>query len=127
MRMLLLHSDFIEYKTTKKTKIAEEIDKNSGRAEEVLVVFTAVEPGDSDKIAQIADSIKEVQEWTKADKLFFYPYAHLSDQLSKPAEAIEVLDKLAETFGAERAPFGWYKRFTISVKGHPMAEFSRRI
>lgn len=127
MRMLLLHSDFIEYETTRKTKIAEETDKKSGRFEEVLVVFTAVEPGDSEKLDKAEAAVREVLGWTKAERVFFYPYAHLSENLSSPAEAVKVLDELCKRFSASRAPFGWYKKFVISVKGHPMAEFSRRI
>jgi len=27
----------------------------------------------------------------------------------------------------KRSPFGWYKAFTISCKGHPLSELSREI
>ena len=45
MRLLLIHSDYIKYKTKSKTKIAEEItdEKKEGEFKNSLVVFTAVE------------------------------------------------------------------------------------
>ena len=48
MRILLIHSDYIKYKTKSKTKIAEEItnEKKEGEFKNSLVVFTAVEKKD---------------------------------------------------------------------------------
>ncbi|OYV10498.1 MAG: threonyl-tRNA synthetase [Methanosaeta sp. NSP1] len=55
----------------------------------------------------------------------------MSAQLSTPATAVKILKGLAETLSADyevmRAPFGWYKAFTISCKGHPLSELSRSI
>ena len=50
MRLLLIHSDYIEYEAKKKTKIAEEVAVLEDRHEEALVVFTAVESADQDDI-----------------------------------------------------------------------------
>ena len=48
MRILLIHSDYLKYKTKSKTRIAEEIEenKNEGMYENALVAFTAVEKED---------------------------------------------------------------------------------
>ena len=48
MRILLIHSDYLKYKTKSKTRIAEKIDdyKKEGIYENALVVFTAVEKED---------------------------------------------------------------------------------
>jgi len=45
MRILLIHSDYLKYKTKSKTRIAEKIEdeKKKGEFEDSLVVFTAVE------------------------------------------------------------------------------------
>jgi hypothetical protein len=32
-----------------------------------------------------------------------------------------------KNFNVKRAPFGWYKSFKISCKGHPLSELSREI
>ena len=44
-------------------------------------------------------------------------------QVLKDAE--EALD--AEGLNVKRVPFGWYKAFEISCKGHPLSELSRTI
>jgi threonyl-tRNA synthetase len=45
MQLLLIHSDYIEYETKKQTPVAEKIEESlkSGRLEEALTAFTAVE------------------------------------------------------------------------------------
>ena len=34
---------------------------------------------------------------------------------------------LSGKYEVKRAPFGWYKAFTVSCKGHPLSELSRSI
>jgi threonyl-tRNA synthetase len=63
----------------------------------------------------------------KVNRILIYPYAHLSNTLAKPVEAlkvIKVMEKSAKELGFEtyRTPFGWNKKFSISIKGHPLAE-----
>jgi len=138
MQILLIHSDFIEYETKKSTPVAEKIDDDlkKGRMEEVLTVFVAVEKSDEDQIENAAVKtvveIKKVTEQVKTNRVMLYPYAHLSSSLSSPKAAIEALKKIEEllkeaSFEVKRAPFGWYKSFTIKCKGHPLSELSRTI
>jgi threonyl-tRNA synthetase len=135
--LLLIHSDFIEFEAKRPTKMAEEIDDQAkkGRLEEALCAFIAVEKFDEDDpdavVAESARQIADVASQVKADRIMIYPYAHLSAQLSTPATAVKILKGLAESLSADyevmRAPFGWYKAFTISCKGHPLSELSRSI
>jgi len=135
--LLLIHSDFIEFEAKRPTKMAEEIDDQAkkGRLEEALCAFIAVEKFDEDDpdavVAESAKQIADVAGQVKADRIMIYPYAHLSAQLSTPATAVKILKGLAESLSADyevmRAPFGWYKAFTISCKGHPLSELSRSI
>jgi threonyl-tRNA synthetase len=115
----------------KEIAMAEEAEKKENRLEEVVVLFTAVEEGDNAAVAQKAiDEVKAFLEKLKVKRILIYPYAHLSSNLAKPAEAIQVV-KVMEAYAKEqgietyRAPFGWNKQFTISIKGHPLAEQSR--
>jgi len=134
MRILQLHSDFIEYKPVQKEiTIAEDAEKKPVRLEEIIVLFTAVEEGDEKSTAQQAlDEVCSFLAKLKVNRILIYPYAHLSSNLAKPAEALKIVKamevfargKNIETF---RAPFGWNKQFTISIKGHPLAEQSRQI
>ncbi|UXD22509.1 hypothetical protein IPA_05655 [Ignicoccus pacificus DSM 13166] len=133
MRVLLIHADKFSYEAVKKAiKSAESLDEvpKKGEAENALVLFVTVEPGDKEVVA---DAVKEISEHAKrigVKRIVVYPYAHLSSNLAKPWEALEVLRTMAKMFsdmGFEvlRAPFGWYKRFELSCKGHPLAELSK--
>jgi threonyl-tRNA synthetase len=134
LRILQLHSNYIEYKPIQKEiEMAEEAEKRERRVEEVVVLFTAVEEGDNEAAAKKA--VKEIKGFLgklKANKILIYPYAHLSSNLAKPPIALNVIkamEKHAREDGIEthRAPFGWNKQFTISIKGHPLAEQSKVI
>src|SRR5919109_147862 len=135
MRLLQLHSDFIEYEPIEKEiRDAEEIMlKSRVRLEDLVVAFVAVENGDDESVAKAAvDDIKKYLDTVKSSRLLVYPYAHLSSNLAPPAVAIDVI-KSVESFAREsinqvyRAPFGWTKSFNIKVKGHPLAENSKQI
>ena len=137
MQLLLIHSDFIEFEAKRPTKMAEEIEDSAkiGRLEEALCAFIAVEKFDEDDpaavIAEGAKQISDVAGQVHAARIMLYPYAHLSPNLSTPATAIKILKGMAETLSGNyevmRAPFGWYKAFTLSCKGHPLSELSRSI
>jgi len=136
---MMIHADWFAFKVTDKTSVssmAGEItsDMKDGRVEEVLVAFIAVESGDekgsSGVSTQAAEQIKATAEKIAADRVMVYPYAHLSSDLSKPRIATAVLDKVTELLRADqslevfRAPFGYYKSYEISCKGHPLSELS---
>ncbi|MCS7115823.1 MAG: threonine--tRNA ligase [Nitrososphaerota archaeon] len=134
MRILQLHSNFIEYKPVQKEiAMAEETEEEARRLEEVVVLFTAVEEDDDEATARKAiDEVHAFLEKLKANRVLIYPYAHLSSNLAAPSEALRVIramEAYAKEKGLEvyRAPFGWNKQFTISIKGHPLAEQSRVI
>ena len=135
MRLLQLHSDFIEYEPiAKEIRDAEDIEsKSKVRLEDLVVAFVAVENGDDETVAEAAAAeIKKYLDTVKAGRLLVYPYAHLSSDLAPPlvaagiVKAVELAAKkyLAETY---RAPFGWTKSFQIKVKGHPLAENAKEI
>src|SRR5919107_1939279 len=135
MRLLQLHSDFIEYEPIEKEiRDAEEIAlKSKIRLEDLVVAFVAVENRDDESVAKMAvDEIKKYLDTVKSSRLLVYPYAHLSSDLAPPTLAIDMI-KSVESFAKEsikqvfRAPFGWTKSFNIKVKGHPLAENSREI
>src|SRR5208337_2529023 len=93
MRILQLHSDFIAYKPVKKEVAnAEEAEKKEVRLEEVVVLFTAVEEADDSTTPQRAiDEIQTFLSKQKINRILIYPYAHLSSDLAKPAEALRTV------------------------------------
>lgn len=131
MKILTIHSDFIEFQPlTKAIKTAEAVAEEKRRIEDCLVVFTSVE--DSDTKGVIEDTkteIAAVADQVKAKRIVIYPFVHLSSKPAKPAAALEFLKELEHIEGYEvtRAPFGWYKSFNVKCKGHPLSELSREI
>jgi threonyl-tRNA synthetase len=132
MRILQLHSNFIVFKPIEKEiSIAEEAAKEESRVEDVVVLFTAIEEGDNSSMAQKAiDDVRAFLGKLKVNRILIYPFAHLSSNLSQPSQALSIIKDMeayAKTKGIEtfRAPFGWNKQFTISIKGHPLAEQAR--
>src|SRR5918999_3882494 len=135
MRLLQLHSDFVEYEPiSKEISDAEEtVPRARKRLEEVVVVFVAIESRDDNTVAE--DAISEVRSFlqnVKCQRLLIYPYAHLSSDLARPTPALVVLRELERTAKESikevyRAPFGWTKSFNIQTKGHPLAESAKTI
>lgn len=132
MRILQMHADWIEYEPIQKEiSEAEEVEKKKYRLEKVLVLFVSAEIGDNSEVAHKAiDEEKEFLKNIKVNKILIYPFAHLSNSLAKPKEALEVIKEM-ENYARKlklevyRAPFGWNKGLAIKVKAHPLAEQSK--
>jgi threonyl-tRNA synthetase len=141
MRLLLIHADNFSYGLTGKTPMAEKINTDaheSNSFNEALVVFSTIESLDAEKPDEIIHSafleIKKLYDELKPQAIIVYPYAHLSNDLGRPSDAVKILDELKNKLEnelsdvrIERAPFGWYKSFSIACKGHPLSESSRHI
>ncbi|MEA3137376.1 MAG: threonyl-tRNA synthetase, partial [Thermoplasmata archaeon] len=138
MKLLLVHSDFIEYQATKKAlKSAADLAEAdmAGRMEECLCVFVSVEKADEagldNVVAKAAAEVVKVADQVKTKRVMIYPYAHLSNSLAAPPVAMQALPALKAALPADyevkQSPFGWYKAFSISCKGHPLSELSRHV
>ncbi len=139
MQLLFIHSDYIEYEAKSKTRVAEEIEEAAGRkerVEEALVVFIAVESEDEKNVRYVVEKAAEeaisIFKQVDAERIVLYPYAHLSSELASPETSTEILrgleaDLRSRDVEVTRAPFGWYKSFTLRCKGHPLSELSRKI
>jgi threonyl-tRNA synthetase len=138
LQLLFIHSDYIEYEAKEKTRVAEPISgaRKKERVEEALVVFTAVESEDEQEeryvIEQASEEAISVLKKVGAERIVLYPYAHLSSALASPEKSMAILSGMEQELHsrgveATRAPFGWYKSFTLRCKGHPLSELSRKI
>ncbi|HIH73622.1 MAG TPA: threonine--tRNA ligase, partial [Thermococcaceae archaeon] len=85
MRMLLIHSDYLEYEVKDKAlKKPEEIseEQKKGRLEEVLAAFISVEKVDEQNPEEVVEkAVKEIEDvasQVKTKNIFVYPFAHLS-------------------------------------------------
>ena len=61
-----------------------------------------------------------------------FPFVHLSDKISDSDVAMKVMGEIHEKleslgYSVDKAPFGWEKVFSLTSKGHPLAESSMTI
>ncbi|MDG6903100.1 MAG: threonine--tRNA ligase [Nitrososphaerota archaeon] len=132
MKILQMHADFIEYTPVKKeVKNAEDIVPSTVKESDIVVLFTSFERGDDTGL--VAKAVAESKEFLAklgTKRVLLYPFAHLSQDLAPPPDALDLLlsmekDAKAAGLDVHRAPFGWTKALQIKVKGHPLAEMSR--
>ncbi|OYT42148.1 MAG: threonine--tRNA ligase [Candidatus Aenigmarchaeota archaeon ex4484_224] len=133
MKAIEFHVDKFEYLPIKKEiREAEETKKEKVKFENGIVVFVTIEKNDNEKSAEaLAKEIFDYSSKIGTKKVLIYPYAHLSSNLEKPSKALEIIKilekKLSKKLKVQRAPFGWTKKFSIEIKGHPLAEQFREI
>lgn len=137
MKLLLIHSDYFGYEVTEETPVAEEIKEKNKKNDlsDLVVSFMTVESSDEEDLDYVVEeafkNIQDVCEKVNAEKVMLYPYAHLSSDLGSKEAALEVLDrvkkKLDDFYLVKKSPFGWYKKFNLETKGHPLSELSREI
>jgi len=138
MKELILHVDHIKYEAKSKTKLAEEGRKlhEKDQMEDALFVAIAVEKEDEANLKAITlkaiNDLKDISKKVKTNNIMLYPYVHLlfGSKPASPKFAISLLKNIEQElkkrkFKIKRAPFGFYKSFSLTVKGHPLSELSR--
>jgi len=80
----------------------------------------------------LVENVVEIVGKVEAERIVLYPYAHLSSSLAKASTSTKILHAAEsllkeQDFEVHASPFGWYKSFDISCKGHPLSELSREI
>ncbi|MFV2015567.1 MAG: threonine--tRNA ligase, partial [Candidatus Heimdallarchaeota archaeon] len=109
--------------------------KEFNTEESILVAFCAVEKNDenvSNKIAKNSyDAINKAAQEIKETNIMIYPFVHLTENPGSPRVAQKVLTNIFDLFSSNSiyktyaAPFGYYKSFNLSNKGHPLSERSQ--
>lgn len=135
MKILTIHSDFIEFEPVSKAIAnAEEVEKFKKRIDNCLVVFSSVEKADEKDwqgtAKKAVEEIEDIANQVKEKRIVVYPFVHLSNTPSSPDIALKTVKEIErilkeKNYETYRAPFGWYKAFNIQCKGHPLAELSR--
>lgn len=131
MKILQLDVDNITYEAiAPEASIYEDIKEKKASVDTALVLLISVETGDTDEMAEKA--MKDTEEFLKKlqrKRLVLYPYAHISNNLAAPKEAMHIINHMfkQKMEGVEvlKAPFGWTKKLSLDMKGHPLAEQSR--
>ncbi|MFB6151416.1 MAG: threonine--tRNA ligase, partial [Haloarculaceae archaeon] len=140
MRLLFIHSDHLEFEAREKAgpdDLAEtEGVPMDGRMEDCVTAFVSVESDDEADLDGVVENaaaeLADVTGQLNTNRVVLYPYAHLSEDLAGPDAAKAVMRDLEAALEADgyeilRAPFGWYKSFEVSCKGHPLSELSRHV
>lgn len=136
LKLLFIHARSFRYKVVEPALKDHEDpgDRDVGEYSNVLVVFTTIESVDNEKVVDKAvEEVLSVVNQVKPSGVVIYPYAHLSSDLAPPFKALEILRLLhtklerSINLAVYRAPFGWYKEFSIDCYGHPLSELSRSI
>ena len=143
MRLLMIHADRFSFEVTGRSKAAESTSElpspteQSAQIKEVLVAFVSAEKADEsaprDVAVEASERIRETAAKVGTSRVMIYPYAHLSSSLARPRIAAEIIDTIVSQIRADhefethRAPFGFYKSFEISGKGHPLSELAMTI
>jgi threonyl-tRNA synthetase len=138
MRILGIHSDNFYVKSGEKAIDGAEPLKDEEHEikidRECLVVYISVEEPDEkspESVAyQLVEDIRGRSKRLNVKLVVLYPYVHLTEEPSRPMAAIKTLglvyDALADELEVVKVPFGWYKAFKVSCKGHPLSEWSAR-
>jgi threonyl-tRNA synthetase len=137
MRMLIWHVDSFVAEPTERgrSKVADETPQ-AVRVDEALVVFAASERADEAEpdavveraVAAVVDVARRLGEQT----IVLHSFAHLFVELSSPATAKAILDKMhsaleAQGYSVQESAFGWFNRLDMRAKGHPLSRVARQV
>ena len=135
MRVLQIHCSEFSYQVRKETPVAEQPpDPREDHLEDVLVCLICFEKRDEPRVEELierfVENLKVDTSRLGCNRVLLYPYAHLSKSLGSARLAKGFLNglrgRMAEVgIEAHRSPFGWYKAFSLSCIGHPLAEAYR--
>jgi len=101
-----------------------------------MVVFVTVERMDECAIHEVAyrscAEILSMMNHIGKKVIVLFPFSHLSNDLADPKFANKVLDEIQKClnglgYTVYKAPFGWEKKFSLTCKGHPLAQALRVI
>jgi threonyl-tRNA synthetase len=133
MKILLLDVESIGWELIKpEASVYEDSDEKSVSVKDALVMMLSVESDDDKDVAEkaVAD-VEKIMKQLKRSRLVIYPYAHLSNDLADPKSAMQMIDSVYKSVASDKgievrkAPFGWNKKWSITMKGHPLAEQMR--
>jgi threonyl-tRNA synthetase len=137
MRMLIWHVDAFAAEPTERgrSKLADETPQ-AVRVEEALVVFAASEKSDEPEPEAVAEravaAVIDVARRLGEQTIVLHSFAHLFVELSTPATAKEILDKMqaaleTQGYSVQQSAFGWFNRLEMRAKGHPLSRVARQV
>lgn len=137
MRMLIWHVDAFAAEPTERgrSKVADAAPQ-AVRVEEALVVFAASEKADEPEPDAVAEravaAVIDVAQRLGERAIVLHSFAHLFVELSSPATAKAILDRMqaaleAQGYSVQQSAFGWFNRLEMRAKGHPLSRVARQV
>src|SRR5579875_1608474 len=130
MRLLILHVDRFAYTVTEpsRSRLREPVHTPHFALEEGLLVLASVEQADAAAPERVAE--RAAAELLGVERAVVHPFAHLFGEPAPPRVALAVLDAIAARLTAaglavHRSPFGWFTRWDLQAKGHPLSRVGR--
>lgn len=135
MRLLCVHADEFGFEARNpEPDIDTTNGETEGNLESAVVVFVAVEAGDSRRTEtttrEAARRIGDVMAQLNTDRIGVVPCRQLTDSPAGGEQVGAVLDRLTahlDQFTVVRVPLGWDIAFDIQTKAHPHAVQQYRI
>jgi threonyl-tRNA synthetase len=136
VRLLILHVDRFAYTVTEagRSPLREPVAETTHESRDALLVLAAVEREDEAAPSEVAHltaaELRRLARQLRVERLVLHPFAHLFGELASPAVAVAVLDAASEALRADgftvhRSPFGWFTRWDLQAKGHPLSRIAR--
>ncbi len=138
MRLLIFHVDSFTCTVTQRGRspLVEEPTSPSMHIDDGLLVLASAEAGDelaqAEVIAGAVHEIRSLASQLKARQIMLLPFAHLFGEPAPPMEALVLIDAIAAAvrihgLEVQRPPFGWFHRWEMNAKGHPLSRVARRV
>lgn len=138
MRLLMWHVERFKSEITEKGRspLVEPVGDRLTEAADALLVLASVEKQDEESpqtvASQCASEIASHCRRLGVGAVVLHPFAHLFGELSSPALAVQVLDRVRDALQeqglqVQRTPFGWFNTLELRAKGHPLSRVARII
>ncbi|MBX5490645.1 MAG: hypothetical protein IRZ14_05765 [Chloroflexi bacterium] len=138
MRLLIFHVDRFAYTVTEPSRspLREPVVSPHYVLEEGLLALASVERTDApapERVAErAADELLGLARQLGVERAVVHPFAHLFGEPAPPRVALAVLDAVAARLAqagmtVHRSPFGWFTRWDLQAKGHPLSRVGRII
>jgi threonyl-tRNA synthetase len=135
---MMVHAESFWYEAKIRTPIAVEItesEKARNFEESLVVLYSTETVDDVDPAAvsrQAAEEIRKYLSKIGPKRVVLFPFAFLvgRDEKSSSSTAAGMEEMLAKELGSQDidvVPFGWYKKFSITSKGHKYSVHSARV
>lgn len=137
MRLLIFHVDAFATEPAERgrSKLADAAPEPV-RIDEGLVVFAACEQKDEAEPAAVAGravaAIVDIAGRLGARTVVLHSFSHLFVELSSPALAREILNMVQRQleehgYTVSQTAFGYFNRFEMRAKGHPLSRVARQV